>query len=68
MNWSRRFDDPIKTPDGKTLRTLKDAAEYVTNRVGACRNPSPPSALTGRRGMPPTRKLILDCSDPNGRF
>lgn len=22
-------DDPIKTPDGKTLRTLKDAAEYV---------------------------------------
>jgi hypothetical protein len=29
MNWSRRFDDPIKTPDGKTLRTLKDAAEYV---------------------------------------
>jgi hypothetical protein len=28
-NWSRRFDGPIKTPDGKTLRTLKDAAEYV---------------------------------------
>jgi hypothetical protein len=28
-NWSRRFDAPIKTPDGKTLRTLKDAAEYV---------------------------------------
>jgi hypothetical protein len=27
MNWSRRFDAPIKTPDGKTLRTLKDAAE-----------------------------------------
>ena len=24
MNWSRRFDDPIKTPDGKTLRTLRD--------------------------------------------
>jgi hypothetical protein len=29
VNWSRRFDGPIKTPDGKTLRTLKDAAEYV---------------------------------------
>jgi hypothetical protein len=28
-NWSRRFDGPIKTPDGKTLRTLNDAAEYV---------------------------------------
>jgi hypothetical protein len=29
VNWSRRFDEPIKTPDGKSLRTLKDAAEYV---------------------------------------
>jgi hypothetical protein len=29
MNWSRRFDEPITTPDGKTLRTLKDAADYV---------------------------------------
>jgi hypothetical protein len=29
MRWSRSFDDPITTPDGKTLRTLKDAAEYV---------------------------------------
>lgn len=28
-DWRRRFDEPIKTPDGKTLRTLKDAAEYV---------------------------------------
>ena len=29
VNWSRRFDGPIKTPDDKILRTLKDAAEYV---------------------------------------
>jgi hypothetical protein len=29
MNWSRRFDDPIPLPDGRKLRTLKDAAEYV---------------------------------------
>ena len=29
VGWSRRFDEPIKMPDGKTLRTLKDAAEYV---------------------------------------
>jgi hypothetical protein len=29
VNWSRRFDNPIKTPDGKTLRTRQDAAEYV---------------------------------------
>jgi hypothetical protein len=24
-----RFDDPIPTPKGKTLRTLKDAAAYI---------------------------------------
>lgn len=29
MSWSRRFEEPIKTPNGKTLRTLKDAAQYV---------------------------------------
>jgi hypothetical protein len=28
-DWSRRFDDPIKAPDGKTLRALEDAADYV---------------------------------------
>lgn len=35
-NRSRRFGIPIKTPNGKTLRTLKDAAEYVL----ALRRPS----------------------------
>jgi hypothetical protein len=29
MSWSRRFDDPITTPDGLTLRTLRDAGEYI---------------------------------------
>jgi hypothetical protein len=29
MSSSRRFDEPIKRRDGETLRTLKDAAEYV---------------------------------------
>lgn len=28
-DWSRRFNAPVKTADGKMLRTLKDAAEYV---------------------------------------
>ena|SRR6266566_8981353 len=27
--WSRSFDDPIPTPKGKPLRTLKDAAAYI---------------------------------------
>jgi len=29
LSWSRAFDDPIPTPNGKTLRTLKDAAAYI---------------------------------------
>ena len=28
-NWSRRFIDPITLPDGRLLRTLREAAEYV---------------------------------------
>jgi hypothetical protein len=29
MPWSRRFDDPIRPPKGKTLATQKDAAAYI---------------------------------------
>lgn len=29
MTWSRAFDDPITTPAGKTLLTLRDAAHYI---------------------------------------
>jgi hypothetical protein len=29
MNWSRRFDDPIEMPDGSTIRTVGEAAEYA---------------------------------------
>ena len=28
-DWSRRFDEPIILPEGKKLRTLRDAGEYV---------------------------------------
>jgi|SRR5882724_5139651 len=27
MAWSRRFDEPIELPDGRKLRTLKEATE-----------------------------------------
>lgn len=30
MPWSTPFDDPIILPDGRKLRTLKDAADYIT--------------------------------------
>jgi hypothetical protein len=28
--WSKRFDDPIILPGGRTLKTLRDAATYIT--------------------------------------
>jgi hypothetical protein len=28
--WRRRFDEPIKLPDGRKLVTLKDAGTYIT--------------------------------------
>lgn len=29
--WQRKFEDPIELPDGRTLVTLRDAADYITN-------------------------------------
>lgn len=29
VNWSRRFDDPVPMPDGSTIRTIGEAAEYA---------------------------------------
>ncbi len=31
MSWSRPFGDPIPLPDGRTLLTLREAADYITN-------------------------------------
>jgi hypothetical protein len=28
---SRRFEDPITLPDGRTLSTLRDAGDYITS-------------------------------------
>ena len=37
MPWSRRFEDPIILPDGRTLRTLRDAASYIMALPGKTR-------------------------------
>jgi hypothetical protein len=33
LSWSQRFDDPIELPDGTTLRTLRDAIQYLGKTV-----------------------------------
>jgi hypothetical protein len=30
MSWDQRFSEPILLADGRKLRTLRDAAQYVT--------------------------------------
>jgi hypothetical protein len=31
--WSRRFDEPIKLPDGRKLRTLKEAIAWLAKEI-----------------------------------
>jgi len=33
VSWSRRFEEPIVLADGTTLRTLRDAVQYLANTV-----------------------------------
>jgi hypothetical protein len=37
-DWSRRFEDPITLPDGRTLSTLRDAGDYITSLPKAEQN------------------------------
>lgn len=38
MTWSLEFEDEIKTPSGKTLRSLRDAATYIRKLPKADQN------------------------------
>ena len=40
-NWSRRFQDPITMPDGSTIRTIGQAAEYAISRPTRVRDTEP---------------------------
>jgi hypothetical protein len=33
LPWSTPFDDPIPLPQGRSLVTLKDAADYITTMM-----------------------------------
>ena len=39
--WQRRFDDSIPLPDGRTLLTLRDAADFITSLPKAEQNLEP---------------------------
>jgi len=33
VSWSRRFDEPIELPDGRKLRTLREAINWLAKEV-----------------------------------
>jgi hypothetical protein len=33
MSWSNRFDEPIELPDGRKLRTLKEAIAWLAKEI-----------------------------------
>jgi hypothetical protein len=41
VNWSRRFGNPVPMPDGSTIRTIGEAAEYAIRRPKKARNTEP---------------------------
>ena len=45
MPWSNKFDEPIPLPDGTTLRTLRDAVQYLGKSVPKAEHDHP-TALT----------------------
>lgn len=40
-DWSQAFDDPIPLPDGRELRTLREAGDYILALTGKTRQSKP---------------------------
>ena len=51
MPWSKRFFEPITLPDGRELKTLRDAAAYITKL--------PKAEQADQRWQAATRVLLL---------
>lgn len=58
MTWSRRFDDPIELPDGRKLRTLKDAIAWLAKEV-------PPAEHTMPKVQAAAR-MVTEAAENNG--
>jgi hypothetical protein len=46
-DWSRHFDEPIHLPDGRSLRTLLDAGQYIASLPRAVHQRSEWQIATG---------------------
>ena len=59
MSWSRAFHIPIPLPDGRMLRTLRDAGDYIQALPGAKhKRPEWQIAVQGAESLPLNRRRV----------
>jgi hypothetical protein len=57
MAWSLKFDQPIDLAKGKSLRTLRDAGEFVT---------ALPKAMQSLPAWQPAAEMLLNAAERGG--
>jgi hypothetical protein len=50
MSWSNRFDEPIELPDGRKLRTLKEAIAWLAKEIPTSEHAAPRVQTAARSG------------------
>jgi hypothetical protein len=56
--WSRQFDEPIELPDGRKLRTLKDAVAWLAKEI--------PKAEHGMKQVQAAAHCVTQAAENNG--
>jgi hypothetical protein len=58
MPWSRRFNEPLELPDGKKLRTLKEAIAWLAKDIPRSEHTMPKVQAAAR--------MVTDAAENNG--
>jgi len=58
MSWSRRFDEPIELPDGRKLRTLKEAIAWLAKEIPKSEHAMPKVQTAAR--------MVTEAAENNG--
>jgi hypothetical protein len=58
MNWHRKFDEPIELPDGRKLRTLKEAIAWLAKDIPKSEHTIPKVQAAAR--------MVTEAAENNG--
>jgi hypothetical protein len=58
MNWHRKFDEPIELPDGRKLRTLKEAIAWLAKDIPKSEHTMPKVQAAAR--------MVTEAAENNG--